>query len=132
MIHMEFMTHLVFRVLNRLHLGFSYLREDKHRHNFTDTLNPLCSCSLETENTEHYFLHYQKNLSFGTTLMNDLRNINTAILQLQLQDTNCIYQIYKRYTTFHSLTICICPVCTHTYFYWHKHFLYDFLKVFFL
>ena len=117
MIHMEFMTHLVFRLLNRLHLGFSYLREDKHRHNFTDTLNPLCSCSLETENTEHYFLHYQKNLSFGTTLMNDLRNINTAILQLQLQDTNCIYQIYKRYTTFHSLTICICPVCTHTYFY---------------
>ena len=37
------------RLLNRLHLGFSHLREHKLRHNFADTLNPLCSCSLETE-----------------------------------------------------------------------------------
>ena len=42
MIHMEFMTHLV-------------LREHKFRHNFADTLNPLCSCSFETEDTEHTF-----------------------------------------------------------------------------
>ena len=28
----------------------------KFRHNFADTLNPLCSCSLETEVKEHYFL----------------------------------------------------------------------------
>ena len=37
------------RLLNRLRLGFSHLREHKLRHNFADTLNPLCSCSLETE-----------------------------------------------------------------------------------
>ena len=37
------------RLLNRLCLGFSHLREHKFRHNFADTLNPLCSCSLETE-----------------------------------------------------------------------------------
>ena len=41
------------RLLNRLCLGFSHLREHKFRHNFVDTLNPLCSCSLETEDTEH-------------------------------------------------------------------------------
>ena len=28
----------------------------KFRHNFADTLNPLCSCTLETEVKEHYFL----------------------------------------------------------------------------
>ena len=50
------------RLLNRLRLGFSYLREHKFRHNFADTLNPLCSCSFETEDAEHYFLRYQNNL----------------------------------------------------------------------
>ena len=31
-----------FRLLNRLPLGFSHLREHKVTHNFADTLNPLC------------------------------------------------------------------------------------------
>ena len=34
------------RLLNRLRLGFSHLRDHKFRHNFADTLNPLCSSSL--------------------------------------------------------------------------------------
>ena len=40
------------RLLNRLRLVFSRLREHKFRYNFADTLNPLCSCPLETEDTE--------------------------------------------------------------------------------
>ena len=63
------------KLLNRLRLGFSH----KFRHNFADTLNPLCSCSRKTEDTEHYFLHSQNNLSFRTAFVNDLNNINTAI-----------------------------------------------------
>ena len=39
------------RLLNRLCLGFSHLREHKFRHHFADTLNPLSSCFLETEDT---------------------------------------------------------------------------------
>ena len=74
------------RLLNRLRLGFSHLREHKFRHNFADTLNPLCSCSLETEDTEHYFLRCQNNLSFRITLMNDLNNIYTAIASLNSND----------------------------------------------
>ena len=31
------------------------LRLDIHRHNFADSLIPLCSCSLETECTLHFF-----------------------------------------------------------------------------
>ena len=42
--------------------GFSNLKEHKFRHNFTNTLNPLCPCSVETEDTEHYFLRCQNNL----------------------------------------------------------------------
>ena len=72
------------RLLNRLCLGFSNLKEHKSRQNFADTLNPLCSCSLETEDTEHYFQRCESNLSFCTTLMNDLNN--TAIASLNPND----------------------------------------------
>ena len=72
------------RLLNRLRVGFSYLRLRKFSHNFADTLNPLSSCSLETEDTEHYFLRCHNNLSFRTILMNDLNNVNTAIASLNL------------------------------------------------
>ena len=45
------------RLLTRLQLGLSHLNEHKFRHNFQDCLNPLCSCSLEIEDTSHYLLH---------------------------------------------------------------------------
>ena len=44
------------KLLNRLRVDFSHLSEHKFRHNSADTLNPLCSCSLEIENTAHFFL----------------------------------------------------------------------------
>ena len=34
------------RLLTRLRVGLSHLREHKFRHNFQDTINPLCSCNL--------------------------------------------------------------------------------------
>ena len=74
------------RLLNRLRLVFSHLKEHKFRHNFADTLNPLCSCSLETEDREYYFLRCQNNLSFHTAFMNDLNNINISIVSLNSND----------------------------------------------
>ena len=74
------------KLINRLRLGFSHLREHKFRHNFADTVNPLCSCTLETENTEHFFLRCQNNLSARTTLMNELNNISNAINSLNSTD----------------------------------------------
>ena len=64
------------RLINRLRLGFSHLREHRFKHNSDDTLNPLCSCTLETEDTEYFFLRCQNNLSARTTLMSELNNIN--------------------------------------------------------
>ena len=46
------------KYLTRLRLHFSYLNEHKFRHGFLDTLNPLCNCSLEVENNEHFFLRF--------------------------------------------------------------------------
>ena len=65
-------------LLNRLRLGFSHLMKNKFRHNFVDTLNPLCSFSLETEDRELYFLRCENNLS--------LNNISTAIASLNSND----------------------------------------------
>ena len=50
------------KFLSRLRLGFSYLREHKFRHNFADTVNELCSCALETESTDHFFLRCQNDI----------------------------------------------------------------------
>ena len=70
------------KLLVRLRLGFSHLREHKFRHNFHDTLNPLCSCSLEPETTSHYLLHCHNFSSSCFALMNDLNLIDPTISQL--------------------------------------------------
>ena len=44
------------KLLSRLRVKLSHLREHKFRHNFLDTINPLCTCSLEVESTNHYLL----------------------------------------------------------------------------
>ena len=50
----KLIQYLFIRLLNRLCLDFSNLKEHKCRHSFADTWKPLCSCS----GTEHYFLHF--------------------------------------------------------------------------
>ena len=45
------------KFVTRLRLGLSHLREHKSKHTFQDSINPLCSCSLDAESTIHYFLH---------------------------------------------------------------------------
>ena len=67
------------KLLKRLQLGFSHLPEHKFRHNFVDTLNPLCSCSFEPEATMHIFLcclFYNVNQA---NLMSDLLKIDSSL-----------------------------------------------------
>ena len=70
------------KLLVRLRLGFSHLGDHKFRHNFHDTLNPLCSCSLEPETTSHYLLCCHNFSSARLALMNDLNLIDPTIYQL--------------------------------------------------
>ena len=46
-------------------LGFNHLQEHKFKHNFSDTVNVLCSCTIETENKEHFFLTLLKQLIYS-------------------------------------------------------------------
>ena len=38
-------------------IGLSNLRKHKFKHNFQDSINPLCSCGHGTESTAHFLLH---------------------------------------------------------------------------
>ena len=69
-----------FKLLNRLRLGFSYLRKHNIRHNFSDTVIPLCLCALETESMDLSFLTCQNHISLRTTLMGKLSSIDNEIV----------------------------------------------------
>ena len=64
------------KFLSRLRLGLSPLNEHRFRHNFKDCINPLCSCSLEVENTLHFFLHCHHYSTFRIGLMNKVNRID--------------------------------------------------------
>ena len=81
---------------HRLRLIFGHLQEHKFRHKFGDTVNSLCSSILETENTEHFFLRCQNNLSARKTLLHELSNISNVINSLNSMDIKIIYG-YKNF-----------------------------------
>ena len=86
------------KLIVRLHLGFSHLREHKFKHNFRDMLNRLCFCSIEVESTSHYFLRCHFVDTLRATLMNDLRNIDNNLRAFRNENitNNLLYgnQIY--------------------------------------
>ena len=68
------------KYLTRLRLCLSHLNEHKFRHNFQDCLDPLCSCSLEVETTNHYFLHYHYYNDIRKTLLDTVKEITNICL----------------------------------------------------
>ena len=67
------------KFLTRLRLGLSHLNEHKFKHNFQDCVNPLCSCSLETESLSHFFLHCHHFRNILVTLFDDLQSVDRNI-----------------------------------------------------
>ena len=45
------------KLITRLRLGLSNLRDHKCKHSFQDFLNRMCSCGIKIEATTHYLLH---------------------------------------------------------------------------
>ena len=68
------------KLMCRLRLGLSHLREHKFKHGFLDTIDPMCSCGRGIENTAHFFLHCSLFDTKRTTLLNGITNINSDIL----------------------------------------------------
>ena len=67
------------RLLTRLRLGLSHLDEHRFSHNFDNCINPLCTCTLETESTTHFFLHCHFYTNIRKTLLDALNEININI-----------------------------------------------------
>ena len=68
------------KLLTRLRIGFSHLKEHKFKHNFQDSIDPLCSCGNDIESTVHFFLHCQNFTTQRQTLLNRLKSINASIM----------------------------------------------------
>ena len=74
--------HSGLKLLTRLRLGLSHLNEHKFRHNFHDTINPLCSCSLEPETVSHFLLHCPYHNIHRKTLFDSFGAIDESISDL--------------------------------------------------
>ena len=68
------------KYLTRLRIGFSHLKEHKFRHNFQDSIDPMCSCSSGIETTIHFFLHCANFNIQRQTLFQKLATIDPNIL----------------------------------------------------
>ena len=68
------------KLITRLRIRLSLLRECKFQHNFQDTLNPLCSCGKEVETTFHFLLSYLSYSDKRLTLQSKIQNNNPNIL----------------------------------------------------
>ena len=75
------------KLITRL-MGLSHLREHKLRHNFQDTLNPICSFRNYIETSIHYLLQERKTLLDNLQIIGE--NIHdkndSQILELLLFD----------------------------------------------
>ena len=76
------------KLLTRLRLILSHLYEHRFRHNFQDTVNPLCSCSLESESTTHFLLHCPFYNNQCIALFVSIRDIDVTISNLSEDNLN--------------------------------------------
>ena len=68
-------------LITRIRLGLSHLKEQKFKHGFQDTLNPLYSCGNDVESREHFLLHCPEFVNERCTLLSTLGNFNCSLLQ---------------------------------------------------
>ena len=66
--------------LTRLRLGLSHLHKHKFKDNFQDTLNSICTCGCNVESTCHFLIHCPNFLTERKTLLNQITNIDSNIL----------------------------------------------------
>ena len=68
--------------LTRLRIGWSHFCEHKFRHNFRDSLNPICNCGNAIESTKHYLLHCSNFKNERQTLLQNVRTVNPNLLSM--------------------------------------------------
>ena len=68
------------KLITRLRLGLSHLREHKFKHSFQDTINPLCNCGQDIESSTHFFLHCPFVINEKRNLLSTIRSLDRKLL----------------------------------------------------
>ena len=68
------------KLLTRLRVGLSHLREHKFRHDFQDFLDPFCNCGRHIETAIHFFLHCLNYSNQRKTLFEKISSIKRSLL----------------------------------------------------
>ena len=71
---------LEIKLLALFRIAFSHLKEHKFKHNFQDSVDPLCSCENDIELTVHFLVHSPNFTTQRQTLLNKLKSINASIM----------------------------------------------------
>ena len=74
-------NHKEIRLMARLRLGLSHLREQKFNRNFQNCINPLCSCGMDIESTSHFFLHCPLFDDQRITPLNTLNKTDSRLIE---------------------------------------------------
>ena len=78
------------KLLTRLRLCLSHLREHKFKHGFQDSLSPICSCGNDVETSTHFLLYCPHYSNERSNFLNTIRNISRNIFDkndLQITET---------------------------------------------
>ena len=102
-------------LLTRLRLGLSRLSDHKFKQSFQDSLNPICSCGTDVETTIHGLLHCPVFSDERLIHIDNIRNINKNILNLNnsifsevLVFANCYFNNSKNiYFKYHNQIYCV-------------------------
>ena len=68
------------KLITRLRLGLSHLREHKFKHSFQDTLNPLCNCGQDIESITYFFLQCPFFITERRTLLSTICSLDSKLL----------------------------------------------------
>ena len=74
------------KLITRLRLGLSHLREHKFKHSFQDTINPLCNCGQDIESATHFFRHCPFFINERRTLLSTIRSLDCKLLDFTDSD----------------------------------------------
>ena len=68
------------KLLIRLRVGLSHLRDHKFRHNFQDSLDPFFNCGRHVETTIHFLLYCSNYSNQRKTLLDKIGNTKCSLL----------------------------------------------------
>ena len=98
-------------------LGFlelSDLNEHEFKFNFQNSLNPLCSCSLEVQSTIHFFLNchffekiWQILLEIVEKIFKDISHFNVELLVMQIMHGSWSYRFEENNEIINTCIQCV-------------------------